>query len=59
MMAKKIIKEIFPRFGMLKEIMFDNRPAFVAQVSQGMAKTLGDQLKIKLCLPTLELRSDR
>lgn len=40
-MAKKITKEIFLRFGMPKVIVSDNRPAFVAQVSQGMAKTLG------------------
>jgi transposase InsO family protein len=40
-MAKKILKEIFPRFGIPKVIMSDNGPAFVAQVSQGLAKILG------------------
>jgi hypothetical protein len=41
MVAKKILKEIFPRFGISKVIRSDNGPAFVAQVSQGLAKILG------------------
>ena len=40
-MAKKILEEIFPRFGIPKVIRSDNGPAFVAQVSQGLAKILG------------------
>ena len=36
---KKIIKN-FPRFGVPKAIVSDNGPAFVAQVSQGVAKYL-------------------
>jgi hypothetical protein len=39
-MAKKILDEIFPRFGMPKAIWSNNEPAFVAQVSQGLAKIL-------------------
>lgn len=37
---KKIVKENFPRFGVPKAIVSDNGPAFVAQVSQGVAKYL-------------------
>ena len=40
-MAKKNLEEIFPRFGIPKVIGSDNGPAFVAQVSQGLAKILG------------------
>ena len=39
--AKKILEKIFPRFGIPKVIGSDNGPAFVAQVSQGLAKILG------------------
>ena len=39
--AKKILEEIFLRFGIPKVIRSDNGPAFVAQVSQGLAKILG------------------
>jgi hypothetical protein len=40
-MAKKILEEIFLRFGIPKVIRSSNGPAFVAQVSQGLAKILG------------------
>jgi transposase InsO family protein len=39
-MAKKILEEIFPRFGIPKVIGSDNGPAFVTQVSQGLVKIL-------------------
>ncbi|XP_076788163.1 uncharacterized protein LOC143441849 [Arvicanthis niloticus] len=39
--AKKIIEEIFPRFGIPRVIGSYNGPAFVAQVSQGLARQLG------------------
>lgn len=39
--AKKILEEILPRFGVPKVIGSDNGPAFVAQVSQGLASQLG------------------
>lgn len=39
--AKKILEEIFPRFGIPKVIGSDNGPAFVAQNSQALATQLG------------------
>ena len=39
--AKKILEEIFPRFSIHKVTGSDNGPAFVAQVSQGLATQLG------------------
>jgi hypothetical protein len=39
-MANKILEEIFPMFGIPKVIRSNNRPAFVAQVDQGLAKIL-------------------
>jgi hypothetical protein len=39
--AKKILEEIFPRFGMPKVIGYDNGTAYVAQVSQGLATHRG------------------
>ena len=39
--VKKILEEIFPQFGIPKVIGSDNGPAFVAQVSQGLAIQLG------------------
>ena len=44
--AKKIKEEIFPRFGIPKVIGSDNGPAFVAQVSQGLAAQLGIDWKL-------------
>nr|WHP37833.1 pol protein [Gammaretrovirus sp.] len=44
--AKKILEEIFPRFGIPKVIGSDNGPAFVAQVSQGLATQLGINWKL-------------
>ena len=38
---KKILEEIFPRFRIPKVIGSDNGPAFIARVSQGVAKYLG------------------
>lgn len=35
------IEDIFPRFGVPEVIGSDNGPAFIAQVSQGIAKVLG------------------
>jgi hypothetical protein len=39
--AKKILKEIFPRFGIPKVIRSNNGLDFVAQVGQGLSKILG------------------
>ncbi|TEA31488.1 hypothetical protein DBR06_SOUSAS44510010, partial [Sousa chinensis] len=44
--AKKILEEIFPRFGASKVIGSDNGPAFVAQVSQDVARYLGTDWKL-------------
>jgi hypothetical protein len=41
MVAKKILEEIFPRFGVPKVIGLDNGPAFVSKASQGLAEILG------------------
>lgn len=45
-MAKKILEEIMPKFGLLKAIGSDNGPTFVAQVSQGLARGLGFNWKL-------------
>ncbi|KAL6066804.1 hypothetical protein STEG23_038117 [Scotinomys teguina] len=45
--VKKIFEELFPRFGLPQVIGSDNGPAFVAQVSQGVAKILGIDWKLR------------
>lgn len=44
--SKKILEEIFPRFGAPKVMGSDNGPAFVSQVSQGLDKVLDINWKI-------------
>ncbi|XP_054571379.1 uncharacterized protein LOC129148940 [Eptesicus fuscus] len=44
--VKKIMEELFPRFGLPQVIGSDNGPAFVAQVSQGVARVLGINWKL-------------
>lgn len=44
--AKKILEEIFPIFELPKVMGSDNGPAFVAQVSQGLARVLGFNWKL-------------
>lgn len=44
--AKKILEEIFPLFGLPQVIGSDSSPAFVAQVSQGLARILGINWKL-------------
>lgn len=44
--CKKILEEILPRFGIPKVLGSDNGPAFVAQVSQGLATQLGINWKL-------------
>ena len=39
--AKNILKEIFPRFGLPVTIGSDNGPAFVSQIVQSLALALG------------------
>ena len=45
-MVKKIREEIFPSFGIPKVIGSNIGPAFVAQVSQGLATQLGINWKL-------------
>ncbi|XP_058515914.1 uncharacterized protein LOC131479421, partial [Ochotona princeps] len=44
--VKKILEEIFPRFGLPQVLGSDNGPAFVSQVSQMMARVLGIDWKL-------------
>ena len=41
MVAKKLVEDILPRFRFLAWVGSDNGPAFVSQVSQGVAQALG------------------
>jgi transposase InsO family protein len=45
-MAKTLLKEIIPRFGLPRTLKSDNGPAFISQITQWIAQTLG----IKYCL---------
>lgn len=45
-MTKKILEDIFPRFGVSKATGSDNSPAFVAQINQRLAKILGFDWKL-------------
>ena len=38
--AKKILEEIVPRYGLPVTMGSDNRPAFVSQIVQGLAQAL-------------------
>lgn len=44
--AKKMLEEIFPRYGMPQLMGSDNGPAFVSQVSQAVAKVMGIEWKL-------------
>ena len=46
MVTKKLLEEIFPRYGMPQILGSDNGPAFVSQVSQLVAKLLGIDWKL-------------
>ena len=45
-MVKKLLEEIFPQFGLPKVLGSDNSLAFVSQVSQLVAKSLGIDWKL-------------
>ena len=44
--AKKILEEIVPRFGLPVTIGSDNGPAFVSQIVQSLARALGTKWKL-------------
>ena len=44
--AKKLLEEIIPRFGLLVSIGSDNGPAFVSKIVQGLASALGTKWKL-------------
>jgi ribonuclease HI/transposase InsO family protein len=44
--TKKLLEEIFPRYGMPQTIGTDNGPAFISQISQLVAKLLGINWKL-------------
>ena len=44
--AKKILEEIVPRFGLPVTIGSDNGPAFVSQIVQNLARALGTKWKL-------------
>ncbi|KAL6083105.1 hypothetical protein STEG23_004263 [Scotinomys teguina] len=46
MVVKKMLEEIFPRYGMPQVLGSDNGPAFVSQVSQKVARLLGIDWKL-------------
>ena len=54
--VKKLLEEIFPRFGLPKVLRSDNGPAFVSQVSQMVAKSLGIGNYIALTDPRVQDR---
>lgn len=47
-----ILEEIFPQFGVPKVIGSDNGPAFIVQISRGVAKYLGSDWKLHLQTPS-------
>ena len=46
MVAKRILEELVPRYGLLVTMGSDNRPAFVSQIVQGLAQALGTKWKL-------------
>ena len=46
MVAKKLLEEIIPRFGLPLAIRSDNGPAFVISVSLALAKAVGTNWKL-------------
>ena len=48
--AKKLVSEIVPRFGLPIKLGSDNDPAFISQTSQSLAKVLGINWKLHCIL---------
>ena len=46
MVAKKLSEDILPRFGFPAQVGSDSGPAFVSQVSQGVARALATEWKL-------------
>ena len=46
MVAKKILEEIVPRYGLPVTMGSDNGPAFVSQIVQGLVQALGTKWKL-------------
>lgn len=44
--AKTLLKEVVPRYGLPEHIGSDNGPAFTSQVSQGLARAMGTDWKL-------------
>ena len=44
--AKKLLEEIIPRFGLLASISSDNGPAFVSKIVKGLVSALGTKWKL-------------
>ena len=45
-MAKKLLEEIIPRFGLPASIGSDNGPAFVSKIVKGLVSALGTKWKL-------------
>ena len=65
MVAKKLLEEIIPRFGLPVSIGSENGPAFVSKIVRGLASALGtglspgDQMEVTLRVQSPELRTGR
>jgi transposase InsO family protein len=46
--AKALLKEIIPRFGLPQTLQSDNGPAFISQVTQGVTQVLGIKYHLHL-----------
>ena len=57
MVAKKLLEEIIPRFGLPVSIGSDNGPAFVSKIVQGLSP--GDQMEVTLRVQSPELRTGK
>lgn len=44
--AKVLLKKIFPRYGVLEVLGSDNGPAFISKVLQGLARAIGTNWKL-------------
>ena len=54
--AKALLRDIIPRYGLLLSIGPDNEPAFVSEIIQTLSRTLGIKWKLHTTLQATELR---